>query len=78
MKNELQNIISGKSQVRHGNSIQTVSRYLRKSQSTGRTLKSGKQIKSEETFISDDLTGENLFNPVMDKQTITEDLFEQE
>lgn len=51
MKNELQNIISGKSQVRHGDTIQTISRYLRKGTSTGRALKSGKQIKSEETAL---------------------------
>ena len=29
MKHELQNIISGKSQVRHGDAIQAIARYLR-------------------------------------------------
>ncbi len=52
MKHELQNIISGKSQVRHGDIIQTISRYLTASSGASRTTKSSKQIKSEEaTFI---------------------------
>lgn len=51
MKHELQNIISGKGQVRHGDTIQTISNYLRKSKSSGRALESGKQIKSEETAL---------------------------
>lgn len=61
MKNELQNIISGKSQVRHGNSIQTISRYLRKSESSGRTLKSSKQIKSEEAALIKQFCNKNGF-----------------
>lgn len=51
MKHELQNIISGKSQVRHGNSIQAISGYLRKSKSPSGTFESGKQIKNEETAL---------------------------
>ena len=51
MKHELQNIISGKSQVSHGDTIQAISCYLRKNQSTIRTIKSGKQIKSEEAAL---------------------------
>ncbi|MCC9016358.1 hypothetical protein [Flavobacterium lipolyticum] len=61
MKNELQNIISGKGQVRHGDTIQTVSRYLRKGTSTGRALKSGKQIKSEETALIKEFCERNSF-----------------
>lgn len=61
MKNELQNIISGKSQVKHGANIQAVSRYLRKSQSTGGALKSGKQIKSEETALIRQFCNRNSF-----------------
>ncbi|MFA9192690.1 hypothetical protein AAGV28_15030 [Flavobacterium sp. FZUC8N2.13] len=48
MKHELQNIISGKSQVRHGDAIQAVASYLRRSKSAGITLESDKQIKIEE------------------------------
>ncbi|WP_337084715.1 hypothetical protein [Elizabethkingia anophelis] len=45
MKDELQNIISGKSPVRYGDAIQKISRYLREGQSPSRTLKTSKQIK---------------------------------
>ncbi|OXB05500.1 hypothetical protein B0A81_14655 [Flavobacterium plurextorum] len=61
MKHELQNIISGKSQVRHGNSIQTISRYLRKSTSTSGTFESSKQIKSEETALIKQFCDQNSF-----------------
>lgn len=61
MKHELQNIISGKSQVRHGDTIQTISRYLRKSKSTSGTFESGKQIKSEETALIKQFCNRNSF-----------------
>ncbi|WP_337966717.1 hypothetical protein [uncultured Flavobacterium sp.] len=61
MKNELQNIISGKSQVRHGNTIQTISRYLRKSKSASGTFESSKQIKSEETTLIKQFCDKNGF-----------------
>jgi hypothetical protein len=48
MKHELQNIISGKSQVRYGDAIQAIASYLRRSKSTGIALESSKQIKIEE------------------------------
>lgn len=48
MKHELQNIISGKSEVRHGDAIQAVARYLRRGKSTSITFESSKQIKIEE------------------------------
>ncbi|MBC7845287.1 MAG: hypothetical protein H7Y10_02200 [Flavobacterium sp.] len=48
MKHELQNIISGKSQVRYGDAIQAITSYLRRSKSTGIALESSKQIKIEE------------------------------
>ncbi len=48
MKDELQNIISGKSQVRYGDAIQAVASYIRRGKSTSVTLKSSKQIKIEE------------------------------
>lgn len=61
MKNGLQNIISGKSQVRHGNSIQTISGYLRKSKSPSGTFESGKQIKSEKTTLIKQFCDRNGF-----------------
>lgn len=61
MKHELQNIISGKSQVKHGANIQAVSRYLRKSKSTSGTFESGKQIKSEETALIKQFCDRNSF-----------------
>lgn len=48
MKHELQNIISGKSQVRHGDAIQAVASYLRRGKSASITFESSKQIKIEE------------------------------
>jgi hypothetical protein len=61
MKHELQNIISGKSQVRHGDTIQTISRYLRKSKSASGTFESVKQIKSEETALIKQFCDKNGF-----------------
>jgi hypothetical protein len=51
MKHELQNIISGTSQVRHGDAIQTITRYLRGSKRSSGTLKESKSIKREETTL---------------------------
>jgi Serine/Threonine/Tyrosine Kinase found in polyvalent proteins len=48
MKHELQDIISGKSQVRHGNAIQAIARFISRSEGTSRAVKDSKQIKSEE------------------------------
>lgn len=61
MKHELQNIISGKSQVRHGDTIQTISNYLRKSKSPSGTFESGKQIKREETALIKQFCNRNSF-----------------
>ncbi len=62
MRYELQNIISGKSQVRHGDTIQTISRYLRKSKSSSKTIESSKQIKSEEATIIKQFTPDRFRN----------------
>ena len=51
MKDELQNIISGKSPVRDGDIIQAISCYLRKSKSTGATFEPSKQVKSQEATL---------------------------
>lgn len=61
MKHELQNIISGTSQVRHGDTIQTIARYLRKSKSSSGTLKESKSIKREETTLIKQFCEQNSF-----------------
>ncbi|WP_160376066.1 hypothetical protein [Flavobacterium hydrocarbonoxydans] len=61
MKDELQNIISGKSQVKHGTNIQAGARYLRKSKSASGTFESGKQIKSEEKALIKQFCDRNGF-----------------
>jgi hypothetical protein len=48
-KNELQNILSGKSEVSYGESIQAITRYLRESLGTGEKTKENESNKSEET-----------------------------
>ena len=49
IKNELQNILSGKSEVSHGESIQAITRYLRESVGTSEKTKENEPSKSEET-----------------------------
>jgi len=49
MNYEIQNIISGKSQVRYGANIQAVADYLRTSETTSTLDKSNKHFKREET-----------------------------
>ena len=49
IKNELQNILSGKSAVSHGESIQAITCYLRESLETGGKIKGTESSKSEET-----------------------------
>jgi hypothetical protein len=49
LKYELQNIISGKSKVSHGESIQAIARYLRESLESSETTTENESIKSEET-----------------------------
>ena len=61
MKHELQNIISGKSQVRHGDAIQKISRYFRASKSTSGKDKTCKQIKSEEATLIKQFCDKNSF-----------------
>lgn len=48
IKNELQNILQGKSQVSHGELIQTIASYLRGSEKTSTLAKTDKYFKSEE------------------------------
>jgi hypothetical protein len=49
MKHELQNVISGKSQVRFGGIIQAAAGYLKRSQSSGSVAKGTKLFKKQET-----------------------------
>ena len=51
IKNELQNILSGKSEVSYGESIQAITRYLRESLETSEKVKGTESGKSEETKI---------------------------
>ncbi len=51
LKNELQNIISGNGQVRHGETIQTISAYLRGKKNAVSNVKETKFSKDEETKI---------------------------
>jgi hypothetical protein len=48
-KNELQNIISGKSKVKFGKLIQTSSGYLKRSKGTSTLVEKDKQYKNKET-----------------------------
>ena len=49
IKDELKNIIQGKSQTSHGTLIQTIASYLGRSQETSTLVKGTKQFKSKET-----------------------------
>lgn len=50
IKYELQYILSGKSEVKHGNIIQTIAGYLGRSEKTGRLASKEKSFKSKETL----------------------------
>ena len=59
MKDELHNILSGKSEIRHGAIIQAVSSYLRKSSQTSTTAKDSKYFKKQETESLEKYIAEN-------------------
>ena len=61
MKHELQNIISGKSQVSNGDSIQAVARYIKNGKSAGTAIESGKQIKRQEATLIKQFCNQNNF-----------------
>ncbi|WP_310556861.1 hypothetical protein [Flavobacterium sp.] len=78
MKHELQNIISGKSPVGNGDTVQTISHYLRESKSTSETVESSKQIKLEEaTFIKEFCQKNNFWIPNIDINTFVSSGAEQ-
>ena len=49
LKNELRNIISGKSQVSHGAAIQAAASFLNNGSQAGFETKDSKQIREQET-----------------------------
>ena len=62
MKYELQNIISGKSQIIHGTIIQATASYLERSQSTSQVDKESKLFREQETaYLKDYTTLNNLW-----------------
>jgi hypothetical protein len=61
MKHELQHIISGKSPIGNGDTIQSISRYLRTGKSASKTIESSKQIKDEEATLIKQFCDKNSF-----------------
>ena len=62
MKDELRNVLSGKSKVRFGKIIQTISSYLRESTKTSTTSKDSKLFKKQETAVLEKfITRKNLW-----------------
>ena len=62
MKYELQNIISGKSQIIHGATIQTTASYLERSQRTSTVDKESKFFREQETeYLREYITANNLW-----------------
>lgn len=51
MKHELQNVISGKSEVKHGDAIQAFACYLRRSEGAGKLAKESKHYKKQEDAV---------------------------
>ena len=64
MKNELRNIISGKSEVRDGATIQAITRYLKRGTSASRVAKEEKHYKEKEAEdLKKYITENNLWLP---------------
>ena len=62
MKYELQNIISGKSQIIHGTIIQATASYLERSQGTSEVDKESKLFREQETeYLREYVTANNLW-----------------
>ena len=78
MKHELQNIISGKSQIRHGDAIQAIASYTRGGKNTSRKIEESKQIKNEEaTLIKQYCNQNNFWVPDIDITTFVSSGAEQ-
>lgn len=61
LKNELRNIISGKSQVRFGAIIQTITGYLNYGAKAGATTEELKQVRQQETKKLETFISKNIF-----------------
>lgn len=61
MKDELQNIISGKSKVECGTNIQAICRYLRESKNSGKMAEGSIQLKKQEESLIEKFANENSF-----------------
>jgi hypothetical protein len=61
MKHELQNIISGKSQVEFGANTQAIASYLRDSKRTGTLAAKGNHFKKQEEGLIIEYVNENSF-----------------
>ena len=59
MKNELQNIISGKSQVKHGANIQATASYLKNGKGTGTLAEKGIDFKKQEEALIEEFATVN-------------------
>jgi len=49
LRYELQNVLSGKSQISVGTTIQTIANYLKNGETTSQSIENAKYFKSEET-----------------------------
>lgn len=61
MNNEIESIISGESEVKHGNVIQAIASYLRRSSSSGKLDKREESIKDQEKALLIDYVNEHSF-----------------
>jgi hypothetical protein len=59
MRDDIQNILSGKSQVKHHHLIQTAFSYLKRSQGASSMAKDQQQLKEEETKSLIQFAGDN-------------------
>jgi hypothetical protein len=58
-KNELQNVISGNAEVRHGKNIQSISNYLTRKKVTSQKVEESEFLKIEEAKILIEFIHEN-------------------
>lgn len=59
VKNELRNVLSGKSKVRFGETIQAISSYVRKSTETSTAIKDTKLFRKQEEQVLEKFISEN-------------------
>ena len=73
LKNELHNVLSGKSKIRFGAIIQTIAGYLRDGTETSTTIKDEKQFKIQETKrLEEYISEKNLWIEVDLSQYVSE------